>query len=770
MSDEAQSIATNNLKFKMRWSPKKKKSGNGDDSVDDDDGGSNAIAGADYVGKRPPAGLQDDGQGADPGGTSVSPTSGAIASLPRFNGEYTMWLLLEDERGGDKLVSEYGFEDGDDAVSQEWNQVVVARWDVQVTGKPAFEVTSYTRASDDEQYPPAEYLTEASPTLACVVGETYKIAPIDLRTLQTIHAAHGSGGSSSSSADDGGGGKNDGKSREQQVQFTLVGAPPGFFVSADTGEVLAVPKVPTGNGGGEFVNAELYAVDASGAKALVETIRISVQIRDTADPFNGPNGAGCMYGDPVDEVPFDNAFACDCSVTKFRGDNCETEMANSGKVAGGLIGTLLIVLVFGTAAYKYRIKQISLRAFDFQKHLEELMAMGEIETDENSLGPRIPREIRRAHVTLTEIVGAGAFGQVWKAVLDELSVGGVQIPSYSVAVKTALDATGEGADELRREALVMSQVRGHPNVVALIGVVTSGLPLMLLLSLCENGSLQSCLKSGNCPGQNQRPLTAPPASVCAKMAVQIANGMHHLVKAKFVHRDLAARNILLDSQFECKIADFGLSRGVAASNPDDENAQEYYTSHGGTFPVRWTAPEAMEHMRFSTSTDIWSFGIVLLEIVTGGQRPYTELATNEVVITQVMGGYRAAKPERGCTPELYGVMLQCWEQIPTNRPSFEQLAAMLDQQLRDLGGGGGDGGGGVGGGGGGGGGSAVEYSMVGDSNAADDQEGAEAQPRVSQPSENVQNIYLDLGGGGSGVGSAHQLENDDASMMAPMLI
>lgn len=126
-----------------------------------------------------------------------------------------------------------------------------------------------------------------------------------------------------------------------------------------------------------------------------------------------------------------------------------------------------------------------------------------------------------------------------------------------------------------------------------------------------------------------------------------------------------------------------------SATTDDENVQEYYTSHGGTFPVRWTAPEAVEHMKFSTSTDIWSFGIVLLEIVTSSQRPYLELATNKVVITQVMGGYRAAKPVDGCTPELYGVMMQSWEQIPSNRPSFEQLAAMLDQQLRGLGGWGG---------------------------------------------------------------------------------
>ena len=267
--------------------------------------------------------------------------------------------------------------------------------------------------------------------------------------------------------------------------------------------------------------------------------------------------------------------------------------------------------------------------------------------------------------------------------LDESNAGGV--PGHLVAIKTALSATGDGADELRREALVMAQVLGHPNVVALIGVVTSGLPLMLLLSLCENGSLQECLKEGKCPGQSLLTRAtggaAPSEATSIKFAMEIAKGMHHLVKAKFVHRDLAARNILLDSQFVCKIADFGLSRGVAASNPDDENAREYYTSAQGMFPVRWTAPEAMETMKFSTATDIWSYGIVLLEIVTGGDRPYADLQNNQEVINQVVSGYRAPPPEHGCSDPFYKAMLRCWEAIPSSRPSFEVLEGVFQRMM-----------------------------------------------------------------------------------------
>jgi serine/threonine protein kinase len=121
-----------------------------------------------------------------------------------------------------------------------------------------------------------------------------------------------------------------------------------------------------------------------------------------------------------------------------------------------------------------------------------------------------------------------------------------------VAVKTSLDTEGEGADELVREATVMAQVTGHKNLVALIGVVTSGAPLLLLVSLCDNGSVLDYVKEQKAGG------STVPVAVKQRMAFEIAAGMAHLAAARFIHRDLAARNVLVDSQVTCKVADFGL--------------------------------------------------------------------------------------------------------------------------------------------------------------------------------------------------------------------
>jgi ephrin-B len=277
---------------------------------------------------------------------------------------------------------------------------------------------------------------------------------------------------------------------------------------------------------------------------------------------------------------------------------------------------------------------------------------------------------------MTEMIGEGAFGEVWKAVLDETSAGGV--PGYMVAVKTSKETKGEGAEEMLREATVMAQVSGHPNLVSLIGVVTSGAPLLLLLSLCENGSLLSLLKKRKEKRPGSKRVTLAER---VKMALDTARGMEHLTANKFVHRDLAARNVLVDALLQCKIADFGLARGTAGARAgpntnEDGEEEEYYRSRTGTFPVRWTAPEAMQTMRFTEGSDVWSFGITMIEVFTDGTKPYATM-DNAAVISQVQGGYRAPQPKL-CPAPMYALMLECWHVKAAGRPTFTRLVQQIE--------------------------------------------------------------------------------------------
>ncbi|XP_028858458.1 tyrosine-protein kinase SRK2 [Denticeps clupeoides] len=260
-------------------------------------------------------------------------------------------------------------------------------------------------------------------------------------------------------------------------------------------------------------------------------------------------------------------------------------------------------------------------------------------------------EIERGSVRLLQRLGAGQFGEVYEGVWNDTT---------PVAVKTLKPGTMDSEDFLR-EAQIMKKLR-HPKLIQLYAVCTVGEPVYIITELMRNGSLLDYLHKDK--GRTLK--------ICnqVEMGAQVAAGMAYLELQNYIHRDLAARNVLVGENNICKVADFGLARVFKM----DENV--YEAREGTKFPVKWTAPEAISDSKFSIKSDVWSFGILLYEIMTFGQMPYPTF-TNYQVVQKVPTGYRMSCPA-SCPTVLYNIMLDCWKDKAAERPTFETLQWKLE--------------------------------------------------------------------------------------------
>ena len=258
-------------------------------------------------------------------------------------------------------------------------------------------------------------------------------------------------------------------------------------------------------------------------------------------------------------------------------------------------------------------------------------------------------EIDRRQIRLMRRLGAGQFGEVWEGLWNNTT---------SVAVKTLKPGTMSPLEFLQ-EAALMKKLR-HQKLIQLYAVCTKEEPIYIVTELMKHGSLLEYLRGEG------RSLKLPQL---IDMSAQVAAGMAYLEEQNYIHRDLAARNILVGDHMICKVADFGLARII------DEDIYEAHT--GAKFPIKWTAPEAALYNRFTIKSDVWSFGIVLYEIITYGRFPYPGM-TNAQVLEALQQGYRMPRP-MGCPDKLYDVMLDCWKEEPASRPTFETLQWQLEE-------------------------------------------------------------------------------------------
>ncbi|XP_037314565.1 ephrin type-B receptor 3 [Pungitius pungitius] len=337
-----------------------------------------------------------------------------------------------------------------------------------------------------------------------------------------------------------------------------------------------------------------------------------------------------------------------------------------GSASAGLV-VIVALVVIAVVCLK---KQRSGSELEYTEKLQQYISPGVkvyidpfTYEDPNDAVHEFAKEIDISCVKIEEVIGAGEFGEVCRGRLKQSGR-----REMVVAIKTLKAGYTECQ---RRDFLAEASIMGqfdHPNVIRLEGVLTRSCPVLIITEFMENGALDSFLRL------NDGRFTM---TQLVGMLRGIAAGMKYLSDMNYVHRDLAARNILVNSNLVCKVSDFGLSRFL-----DDTSADPTYTSSlGGKIPIRWTAPEAIAFRKFTSSSDVWSYGIAMWEVVSYGERPYWDMS-NQDVMTAVEQDYRLPPP-MDCPMVLHQLMLECWMKERNLRPKFSRIVSTLDKLLRN---------------------------------------------------------------------------------------
>ncbi|OWK01284.1 TEK [Cervus elaphus hippelaphus] len=275
-------------------------------------------------------------------------------------------------------------------------------------------------------------------------------------------------------------------------------------------------------------------------------------------------------------------------------------------------------------------------------------------------------------IKFQDVIGEGNFGQVLKA---RIKKDGLRMDAAIKRMKEY--ASKDDHRDFAGELEVLCKLGHHPNIINLLGACEHRGYLYLAIEYAPHGNLLDFLRKS-------RVLETDPAFAIANstastlssqqllhFAADVARGMDYLSQKQFIHRDLAARNILVGENYVAKIADFGLSRG-----------QEVYVKKTmGRLPVRWMAIESLNYSVYTTNSDVWSYGVLLWEIVSLGGTPYCGMTCAELY-EKLPQGYRLEKP-LNCDDEVYDLMRQCWREKPYERPSFAQILVSLNRMLEE---------------------------------------------------------------------------------------
>ena len=369
---------------------------------------------------------------------------------------------------------------------------------------------------------------------------------------------------------------------------------------------------------------------------------------------------------------------------------------------------LLFVVVIATVLYiKERNRNNTYKRFFLANNHYTIDPLKTLNEQMHNLSYDEDWEFPYKYLEFKELIGCGAFGKVYKAKAYGIGLMNSRDKSTHakkqrkqlnktpnktklahceenesriVAVKTTKDNPNfNDIRNLAGELKMIIHVGQHENIVNVLGACTKYPKLYMIIEYCSHGSLLEFLRK-------RRPIFQPTwlnedfaatekltIANLVSTAIQVCNGMRFLASKKCIHRDLAARNVLVADNYVMKVADFGMAREV-------EGSDNYICRTQGYLPVKWMALESILEKVYTEESDVWSFGILLWEMFTLGQTPYPSIPVQHLVALLSDCG-RMEKPDY-CPAEIYLIMLECWNEIPKQRPSFEALYAKLQKLLQ----------------------------------------------------------------------------------------
>lgn len=256
-------------------------------------------------------------------------------------------------------------------------------------------------------------------------------------------------------------------------------------------------------------------------------------------------------------------------------------------------------------------------------------------------------------LNMGEAFAQGAFGKLYRGTYngEDVAIKILERPENDTSKAQLME------QQFQQEVMMLATLK-HPNIVRFIGACRKPMVWCIVTEYAKGGSVRQFL--------TKRQNRSVPLKLAVKQALDVARGMAYVHGLGLIHRDLKSDNLLIFGDKSIKIADFGVAR--------IEVQTEGMTPETGTY--RWMAPEMIQHRPYTQKVDVYSFGIVLWELITG-MLPFQNMTAVQAAFAVVNRNVRPILPN-DCLPVLREIMTRCWDPNPDVRPPFAEIVAMLE--------------------------------------------------------------------------------------------